>query len=208
MQTIAYLRVSTDSQDLQKNNNAILQFANEKRLGNVEWVEEKVSGQVPWGKRKIAQVIDTLQPGGSLVVSELSRLGRSLLEIMEILSVATRKEIHVYSVKGAWVLDGSLQSKIIATVFAIAAEIERELISQRTKEALAARKRSGLPLGRPRGSGKSRLDQYRPEIEALLANGTTQKFIARRYHTTQANLHNWLKKNKLRDSKSLLGDEK
>jgi DNA invertase Pin-like site-specific DNA recombinase len=197
MQTIAYLRVSTDSQDLEKNKADILHFANEKRLGNVEWVEEKVSGQVPWGKRKIAQVIDTLQPGGSLVVSELSRLGRSLLEIMEMLSVATRKEIHVYSVKGNWALDGTLQSKIIATVFAIAAEIERELISARTKEALAARKRSGLPLGRPRGPGKSKLDKFKPEIEALLKNGTTQRFIAKRYGSTEANLYNWMKRHGL-----------
>jgi DNA invertase Pin-like site-specific DNA recombinase len=82
--------------------------------------------------------------------------------------------------------------------FAMAAEIERDLISQRTKEALRARKASGMALGRPRGPGKSKLDAFRPEIEALLANGSTQKFIAVRYRTTEANLHNWLKKHNIR----------
>jgi len=80
----------------------------------------------------------------------------------------------------------------------MAAEIERELISQRTTEALRFRKAQGLPLGRPRGPGKSKLDPYRPEIEGLLANGSTQRFIARRYNTTEANLHNWLKKQRLK----------
>jgi DNA invertase Pin-like site-specific DNA recombinase len=80
----------------------------------------------------------------------------------------------------------------------MASEIERDLISQRTKEALAARKRAGIPLGRPKGSGKSKLDRFRPEIEALLKNGSTQKFVAARYGTTQANLSNWIKKSGLR----------
>jgi DNA invertase Pin-like site-specific DNA recombinase len=82
--------------------------------------------------------------------------------------------------------------------FSMAAEIERDLISQRTKEALAARKLAGIKLGRPRGVGKSKLDIYRPEIEALLANGSTQKFIARRYNTTEANLSRWIRKQHLR----------
>jgi DNA invertase Pin-like site-specific DNA recombinase len=91
-------------------------------------------------------------------------------------------------------LDHSLQSKIVAMAFSMAAEIERDLISQRTKEALRVKKAAGVPLGRPKGPGKSKLDPYRPEIEALLANGSTKKFIADRYRTTSANLHNWLKK--------------
>ena len=82
--------------------------------------------------------------------------------------------------------------------FSMAAEIERDLISARTKEALRARKASGLPLGRPKGPGKSKLDQFRPEIEALLANGSTQKFVAKRYNTTPGNLSNWMKKNGIR----------
>ena len=197
-QTIAYLRVSTADQDLKKNRYDILQLANEKSLGQVQWVEETVSGRVSWRNRKIADVLEHLQTGDHLIVSELSRLGRSMLECMEILSIAFQKGIHLYAVKGNWRLDNSIQSKIVAMAFSMAAEIERDLISQRTKEALAARKKAGMKLGRPRGTGKSKLDAYRPEIEALLRNGSAQKFIAKRYGTTEANLSRWLKQHRLR----------
>lgn len=196
--TIAYLRVSTTDQDIEKNKVEILHLANDKGLGQVEWVEETASGRVSWKKRKIADVLEELQAKDTLLVSELSRLGRSMLECMEILSIATQKEINIYSVKGNWQLDNSIQSKIIAMAFSMAAEIERDLISQRTKEALAAKRKAGVKLGRPRGVGKSKLDKFRPEIEALLANGSTQKFIAKRYETTEANFSRWLKKHGLR----------
>ncbi len=197
-QTIAYLRVSTADQDLKKNRYDILQLANEKGLGKVQWVEETVSGRVSWRKRKLAQVLEQLQAGDHLIVSELSRLGRSMLECMEILSIASQQGVNLYAVKGNWRLDNSIQSKIVAMAFSMAAEIERDLISQRTKEALAARKKAGVKLGRPRGTGKSKLDVYRPEIEALLNNGSTQRFIAQRYHTTEANLSRWLKQHYLK----------
>jgi DNA invertase Pin-like site-specific DNA recombinase len=195
--TIAYLRVSTDDQDVEKNKFDILHLANELGIGKVKWVDETVSGRVSWKKRKIAQVLDELGDGDHLIVSELSRLGRSMLECMEILSIASQKGIHIYAVKGNWRLDGSIQSKIIAMAFAMAAEIERDLISQRTKEALAARTKAGQSLGRPRGVGTSKLDKFRPEIEALLKNGATQRFIAGRYGTTEANLSRWMKKRDL-----------
>ncbi len=136
------------------------------------------------------------------MISELSRLGRSMLECMEILSIATQKGINVYAVKGSWQLDHSIQSKIVAMAFSMAAEIERDLISKRTKEALMAKKAAGVKLGRPKGSGKSKLDQYRLEIEALLANGSSQKFIANRYGTTETNLHHWMKKHGIKKAKS------
>ena len=196
--TIAYLRVSTAEQDVEKNKSDILHLANEKELGKVEWVEELASGRLSWRKREIAQVLKDLQPGDNLIVSELSRLGRSMLECMEILSIGSQKQINIYAVKGNWQLDGSIQSKILAMAFAMAAEIERDLISQRTKEALAAKKRAGMKLGRPKGSGKSKLDKYQPEIEALLANGSTQRYIAGRFGTTESNLSRWMKKHKLR----------
>ena len=192
--TIGYLRVSTEGQDLEKNRADILTLANQEDLGRVRFVEEKVSGKTSWRKRKIAAVIEELQAGDALIVSELSRLGRSMLECMEILSIAAARKIHVYAIKGNWRLDETIQSKIVAMAFSMAAEIERDLISARTTEALRARKASGLPLGRPKGPGKSKLDPYRPEIETLIANGSTQRFIAKRYKTTPANLNNWLKK--------------
>lgn len=199
--TIAYLRVSTTDQDIEKNKSDILHLANDKDLGKVFFVEEKVSGTVPWKKRKIADIIEELGKGDSLIVSELSRIGRSMLEIMQVLSVAMEKKVNVYAVKGNWQLDNSIQSKIMAMVFSMAAEIERDLISKRTTEALRAKKAAGMKLGRPIGSGKSKLDQFRPEIEALLANGSTQKFIAKRYGTTEANFSNWAKRHGLKSQK-------
>ncbi|WP_233603985.1 recombinase family protein [Pedobacter sp. KBW01] len=115
---------------------------------------------------------------------------------MEIISIAVEKGIKIYTVKGGWQLDDSILNKIMAMVFSMAAEIERDLISKRTKEALEAVKKSGIKLGRPRGSGKSKLDIFQPEIEALLANGATQKFIAVRYNVTEPTLSNWIKKTK------------
>jgi DNA invertase Pin-like site-specific DNA recombinase len=200
--TIAYLRVSTLDQDLEKNKADILRFANDHDLGKVHFVEDVASGRSPWRTRRIAQILETSQAGDALIVSELSRLGRSMLECMEILAQATRQGLRIYAVKGNWQLDQSLQSKIIALAFSMAAEIERDLISQRTREALRFKKAQGFPLGRPRGPGKSKLDPFRPEIESLLANGATQKFIARRYHTTEANLHHWLKKRGLKAPKA------
>ena len=116
-----------------------------------------------------------------------------MLECMEILSIATQKGINVYAVKGDWQLTNSIQSKIVAMAFSMASEIERDLISKRTREALLVKKQNGMKLGRPKGVGKSKLDPYRVEIEALLKNGSTQKFIAKRYGTTEANLHHFLK---------------
>jgi DNA invertase Pin-like site-specific DNA recombinase len=195
--TIAYLRVSTDGQDLEKNKADILHLANEKGLmGKVEFVEEKVSGKVSWKERKIKAVIDELDKGDNLIVSELSRLGRSMLDIMEILSISKQKGINVYAVKGNWTLNG-MQSELLAMVFSMAAEIERDLIRARTKEALRACKAAGIKLGRPKGPGKSKLDPYRPEIEALLKNGSKQAYIAKRYGCTPGNLCNWLKKNQI-----------
>jgi len=195
--TFGYLRVSTTEQDIEKNKFDILHLANEKGLGQIEWFEETVSGRVSWRKRKIADIIEQAREGDVLIVSELSRLGRSMLECMEILSLAAEKKIKVYAVKGDWQLDGSIQSKIMAMVFAMAAEIERDLISRRTTEALAAKKREGVKLGRPRGVGKSKLDSYREEIEGMLAIGVTQKRIAAKYGTTEANLSRWMKKHGL-----------
>ena len=198
MKTVGYLRVSTIDQDTEKNKTDILHLANEKRLGQVDWVEEKISGKVHWRERKVGEIIDELHEKDCLIVSELARLGRSMLECMEILSVAAQKSINIFAVKGNWQLDQSIQSKIVAMAFSMAAEIERDLISQRTKEALRAKKKAGIKLGRPKGTGKSKLDQYKTEIKALLANGSTQKFIAHRYGTTEANLHKWMKKNRVR----------
>ena len=148
--------------------------------------------------RLINDVIDNLKSRDRIIVPELTRLGRSTLEVLEILKTAKDKEIAVYSVKEGLELNGNgINAKIMATMLALFAELERNFISMRTKEALKARKAAGVKLGRPKGPGKSKLDKYKDEIEALLKNGSTKSFIAKKYKTTLPNLYNWLKKNEI-----------
>ena len=196
---IGYLRVSTADQDVEKNKSDILKLANDKRLGNVGWVEEKVSGTKSWRKRKLGEVFETLKAGDTIIVSELSRLGRSTLQILEIMKLAKERNIAVHAVKGGWSLNGTMESKIVLNMFAMFAEIERDLISERTKEGLKAVRAKGVKLGRPKGPGRSKLDVNKEEIVALLNNGATKAFVARRYETSQPNLYNWLQKNNIKD---------
>ena len=191
--TVAYIRVSTDRQDVENQRLGILELVNQKGLGKVEFIEETVSGRKSWRDRAVGPLIDGLKKGDSLVVAELSRLGRSMLEIMEILSICTNRGLKVYAAKGDWALNGTLQDKILAAVFAIAAEIERDLISRRTKEALATKKAQGIRLGRPRGPGKSKLDPHKDEIIELLALGIKKKSLAKRLGTSPENLRHWMK---------------
>ncbi len=194
---VGYLRVSTMSQDLEKNKADILAYANDHRLGNVDFVEEIVSGKVSWKRRRIKEVIDSLGKDDWIIVAELSRLGRSMLEIMEIISEAKQKDVNIHAIKNNWTLNGTIESKILLMVFSMASEIERDLISARTREGLKAIKASGVKLGRPKGPGKSKLDPHKDEILALLRDGVPKKVVARRYGTAIVNLYNWILKNKL-----------
>jgi DNA invertase Pin-like site-specific DNA recombinase len=194
---IGYLRVSTQSQDLEKNKADILAYANDNDLGKVHFVQEVVSGKVSWKRRRIKEVIDQLGKDDWLIVPELSRLGRSMLDILEIIQEAKEKGINIYAIKNNWTLDNSMESKIILMVFSMAAEIERDLISSRTKEALRVKKESGVTLGRPKGPGKSKLDEHQEEIIALLRNGVPKKRVASKYGSSAVNLYNWILKNQL-----------
>lgn len=197
--TIGYLRVSTIDQNLEKNRADILHFTNDKKyFGKVEWVEEKVSGTKDWKARELGIVFSTLKAGDTVIVPELSRLGRSTLQILEIMREAKERDIAVHAIKGGWSLgNDTMESKIVLHMLAMFAEIERDLISARTKEGLRARKEAGVKLGRPKGRGKSKLDPFKEEIVALLNNGSTKTFVAGRYGSSLENLLNWLKKNNI-----------
>ena len=199
--TFAYLRVCTVDQDTEKNKADILKFANDNNFGKVEFVEEKVSGAKSWKERKIKNIIDELGEGDRLIVPELSRLGRSMVDIMSCIAVAKEKGILIYDVKNGFALDGKFQGELMAMIFSIAAQIEKNLISERTTEGLRAARAKGRQLGRPHGAGKSKLDIYKEEIIALRKAGSTQTYLAKKYKTTQPNLYNWLRKNKLEDIK-------
>jgi DNA invertase Pin-like site-specific DNA recombinase len=197
MRIVGYLRVSTQDQDLEKNKADILLFANERRLGHVDWVEEKISGTKDWRKRELGKVVASLGQGDWLITPEFSRLARSTLQILEILAELKKNGVHVFVLKGCQHINDSIESKVFLTMMALFAEIERDLVSTRTKEALKARKAAGVKLGRPKGPGKSKLDEFRPEIEALLKNGSTLSFISKRYNVELTTLSRWITKRKI-----------
>ncbi|MEO2069616.1 MAG: recombinase family protein [Desulfurobacteriaceae bacterium] len=200
MSTYAYIRVSTDKQETENQRFEILRYANEKKLGNVEIIEETISGRKSWKVRKIGALVPMLSKGDVLIITELSRLGRSMLEIMEILSILLRKGVELHVVKNRQVLKDDLQSKVFAMAFSIAAEIERELISQRTKEALRRRKAEGKPLGRPKGSYSSRLDKYKDQIEEFRKKGVSIASIAKILEVPYTTLYSYLKRRENSDS--------
>lgn len=196
--TYAYIRVSTGKQDIENQRFEILKYANDRKLGNVEFIEETVSGKKSWKDRKLSELIEKLQKGDILIVVELSRLGRSMLEIMELLSILLRKGVELHIVKNKQILKDDLHSKVFAMAFSIAAEIERELISQRTKEALAKRRAEGKPIGRPKGSYSSSLDRYRSQIEEFLSKGVSISSIAKIIGVPYMTLYDYIKKRNLK----------
>jgi DNA invertase Pin-like site-specific DNA recombinase len=199
VRAIGYLRVSTIDQDLEKFKTGIRAFANARGFPKVEFIEEKVSGVKSWKDRKIKSVIDDLGQNDILITPELSRLGRSTIEVLKILEAAKIKEIAVYSVKEGLELNGNtMTSKVMATMLALFAELEHDFISMRTKEALAAKKKAGVVLGRPKGSTSSKLDKHEEEIIALLKTGSRQNYIAKKFGCTPSTLCTWMQKRKIR----------
>ena len=198
MTIFSYLRVSTFEQDTEKNKGDILRFANDKKLGNVEFIEETITGTSNYKDRLLGQLISDLKSGDVLIVPELSRLARSISQILEIIDLSKQKNFTLYSLKESFCSDDkSITSVITSTIFGLVAQIERDLISQRTKEALRAKKESGMTLGRPKGRGKSKLDDYKTEIESMLIVGVPKTKIAKKYNTSTQNLYNFLEMNKI-----------
>ena len=148
----AYIRVSTDQQSVENQRFEILKYADAKNIKIEKWIEETVSTKRKLSERLLGQTLDSLQIEDVLVVSELSRLGRNLMEVMSILHRCMEKDVQVHTIKENYELGNNINSKVLAFAFSLSAEIERQLISQRTKEALARKKSEGVKLGRPKGS--------------------------------------------------------
>lgn len=193
MATFSYLRVSTTDQDTDKNKLEILKFANNKKLGNVEFIEEQISGKANFKKRLLGSLLDKMQHGDILIVPELSRIARSITQIFEVIEIVKNKGIILYSLKENFCSnDKSITSTVATTIFALVAQIERDLISLRTKEALIAKKAHGIKLGRPKGKGKSKLDEHKEDILKLIALKVPKTIIAKQYNTSVANLYGFL----------------
>lgn len=182
MTTYAYLRVSTDRQDVANQRHGILEYANTIGLGRVQFVDDALSGRVAWRERTIGHLLSATATAGDVVIfAEISRMERSTLQVLEMLELSMARGLHIHIAKQRMRLDGSLHSRITATVLGLAAEIERELIAARTREALAKRRAEGKPLGRPRGakSARLKLDRHADEIRAYVAKGVSKRSIAK-----------------------------
>lgn len=190
----AYLRVSTDQQDADNQRHGVAGYCAERKLHAPLFVEDTISGKSDWRQRSIGNIIDQANAGDVIVVAEVSRLARSTLQVLEIMKECVGKQVHLHVVKNGIVLDGSMQSKIVATVLGLAGEIERDFISARTREALQRKKAAGERLGRPEGPAKSlRLDASAAKIEEYLAKGIDKRTIAKLLDVSPNTLYNWLK---------------
>lgn len=191
----AYIRVSTAEQSYSSQKYEIRQWAEKQDISIGKWEVESVSGTVPPSKRKLGKLIRRMKPDDLLVCTEISRLGRNMLMIMSILNDCAARGIRIHTIKDNFDLKNDINSKIIAFAFALAAEIERNLISQRTREALADRKAAGVKLGRPRGSCKKREDVLRDlsQIRGRIASGESMPSIARQYGIHRNTLLSYLK---------------
>lgn len=196
---VAYLRISTGQQELAAQKLELHEYAHKNDLKIDEFVEAEVSSRKSSKLRKIDELLEKLNAGDLLLVSELSRLARSVGQIARIADALIKKEVRLITVKEGIRINGKqdMQTKTMITMFSLFAEIERDLISERTKQGLAAARAKGKLLGRPKGPGKSKLDTFEEEIKSLLRNGSTKAFVARRYKTTISNLYNWLKKKRI-----------
>lgn len=181
-----YIRVSSDKQTVENQRFEINNFCERNGLKVDGWIEETISGTKDPSKRKLGKLLKKLKAGDTMISSELSRLGRSLFMIMGVLELCMKKDVKVWTIKDGYKLGDDVQSKVLAFAFGLSAEIERNLISQRTKEALARKKAEGVVLGRPKGVPLKRtsrkLFKHEDRIKKYMKSGVSVREMARRLH--------------------------
>ncbi len=196
MSVIAYIRKSTDKQSFEHQEYEIEQYAEKHNLKIDRWVEESISSRKELKKRQLGKLLEELQDGDILIATEISRLGRSLLEVMGILQTCLEKNCQVWTIKESYNLKNDLQSQLLAVVFSIGVSIERSLLSQRTKTALDAKRAAGVKLGRPFGaeSKKLKLSKNTKRIKDLLDKKVPKAQIARIMGVQKITLRRFIKR--------------
>lgn len=190
----AYIRVSTDKQTTENQRFEIKKFATQRNLKISKWIAETISSRRDLRERAFGELLKRLLPGDTIIVSEISRMGRNLMQIMSILNHCMEKQVKVLAIKEGYELGDNINSKVLAFAFGLSAEIERTLISQRIKEALARKKSEGVKLGRPKGSKKRNpiLARHKDYITKRLAAGASQIEIARALKVHRHTVKAWL----------------
>ena len=199
MKTIAYLRVSKDTQDTDNQRLAILDFSHKNKIDIDEFIEVNISSKRSPRERRIDELLQALHSHDCLIVSELSRLGRSLGQIIQIVDRLVKNQISFIAIKENLKVNGKpdIQTKVVVSMFGLFAEIERDLISERTRQGLAAARAKGKLLGRPKGSlGKSRLDGKENEIKSLLAKDVSKASIAKILEVSRTTLLSFIRTRK------------
>lgn len=194
MAVIGYIRVSSNKQTCEHQHYEIQQFAEHNNIVIDRWVEETITSRKPLNKRQLGQLLDELKAGDILIAAEISRLGRSLLEVMHILETCLNKNCQVWTIKENYRLGNDIQSKVMAFAFGLSAEIERNLISQRTKASLDNIKATGKRLGRPFSaqSKKLKLSCNTKKIKHWLDTGITKYRIAKMMDVSPATVTNFI----------------
>lgn len=190
-----YCRCSTLKQTIENQRFVISQYAKKNGILINHWVEETISSRKPLNKRKLSELLNHLKPGDLLIVTELSRLGRSMMEIMGIMQKCLDMKCQVLGIKENFHLGDNLESKILAFCFGISAEVERTLISERTKSSLEKLKNDGKKLGRPVGakSKSLKLSKNKKKIFELLGQGMPKAQIARALNVDKMTVHRFIK---------------
>jgi DNA invertase Pin-like site-specific DNA recombinase len=193
--TVAYLRVSTSQQDLKNQRFEILDYAQRSGLQVDDFIEVEVSSRKGTGARMIDELLSSLSAGDSVIVSELSRIGRSTVEVLNIINELTTMGVSLTAIKQNMSVSGNgdIQSKVMVTLFSLFAELERDLISERTKRALAAKKAAGVKIGRPKGSiGASKLDGMEGQVRELLEKKVSIASISKIFSVSRGTVYNFI----------------
>ena len=190
-----YIRISTDKQTVDNQRFEIERFCSKNDMAVDQWIEETISGTQFPEKRLLGPLLEQAKTGDLIVCSELSRLGRNLFMIMSILNILMKNGVRIWTIKDNYRLGDNIQAKILAFAFGLSAEIERDLISQRTKEALARKKSEGFALGRPPGKkpAKLKLSGHEAEIRSLLEQKVTKNAISRKYGVSRKTVFSFIK---------------
>ena len=195
-----YIRVSTDKQTVENQRYEIDTYCNKHNLIISKYIEETISGAKSYNKRRLGKLLHILKKGDTLIASELSRLGRTLYMIMDILNLCMTKGCIVITIKDKFILNDDIESKVLAFAFGLSAEIERKLISQRTKEALDRLRKEGKTLGRPKGSKKKhpKLENKEKIVVSYLKKNKTIKWISKKLKVHPNTLGKYIINNNLR----------